>query len=106
MFADDSLTVIVSERKQSTWARYRIVVPKLPGYFTGTGDLIAALFLAWCHRLSDPKSAAENAVATVQAVLQRTRTEGGEQGRKELRLIASRSDIDQPKIMCQAIPMD
>ena len=27
--------------------RFRIVVPRIPSYFTGTGDLCAALLLAW-----------------------------------------------------------
>ena len=65
----------------------------------GTGDLIAALFLAWCHRMpEDPKSAAENAVATVQSVLQRTHAAGS----KELLLVASRDVIDRPLVVCKA----
>jgi len=47
--------------------RHQIIIPKLSRYFTGTGDLIAAVFLAWYHKEPEamPHAAAEKAVATV-----------------------------------------
>ncbi|CAN0499949.1 unnamed protein product, partial [Scytosiphon promiscuus] len=29
---------------------YRLTFPRIPQHFTGTGDLAAALLLAWTHR--------------------------------------------------------
>lgn len=54
---------------------FRIDVPRLEGYFTGSGDLFAALLLAWLQRHPTLLSAAlEGAVATLQAVLKDTAT--------------------------------
>lgn len=79
-------------------------------YFTGTGDLLAALFLAWLHKHPQkPHKAAEIAVATVQAVIARTRDAcvavGGEAGprSRELRLIQSKRDIENPDTSCVSV---
>ena len=51
----------------------QINMPKLPAHFTGTGDLFAALLLAWLHYHSDNiKLACEKTVSTMQDVLKRT----------------------------------
>lgn len=69
-------------------------------YFTGTGDLLAALLLAWLRKFPDePHKAAEVAIATVQAVIRRTKasSEGNKGARtSELRLIQSIRDIENP----------
>lgn len=52
--------------------RVKIVIPKLDGCFTGTGDLFAALMLAWMHKTNDIKVALQNTVASIQGVLKRT----------------------------------
>ena len=69
-------------------------------YFTGTGDLLAALLLAWLRKFPDePHKAAEVAVATVQAVVRRTQTasRGDKAARMtELRLIQSIYEIQNP----------
>lgn len=45
----------------------------MAGSFTGTGDLFAALFLAWMHKSNnDLKDSLEKTIATLQAVLKRT----------------------------------
>jgi len=50
-----------------------IYIPKLPGIFTGTGDLFAALLLAWMWRTNNQlKPSLEKVIATLQAVLKRT----------------------------------
>lgn len=50
-----------------------ICIPKLPCTFTGTGDLFAALLLAWMwHSKNQLKPSLEKIIATLQAVLRRT----------------------------------
>ena len=45
----------------------------IPSSFTGTGDLFAALFLAWMTKTDGQlKSSVEKTVATLQAVIKRT----------------------------------
>lgn len=83
---------------------FTVTFPRIKDfYFTGTGDLLAALFLAWLHRYpTEPHKAAEIAVATVQAVIVRTRAAcvaaGGEPTprTRELKLIQSKRDIEKP----------
>ena len=61
----------------------------MPQDFTGTGDLVAALLLAWSDRLPGAANlplVLEKAGATVQAVLQRTHASG----RRELCLVPPR----------------
>lgn len=48
-------------------------IPRIHAYFTGTGDLVAALLLAWMHHHPDDLAAAvEKATAGLQAVLHNT----------------------------------
>ena len=50
-----------------------INIPKIPVPFTGSGDLFAAVFMAWMTRTDNQlKSSIEKTVSTLQAVLQRT----------------------------------
>ena len=44
---------------------YTVTIPRLEGDYTGTGDLVAALLLAWSarHRLLDDNAAAADADA-------------------------------------------
>lgn len=83
------------------FARFMIDMPKLPQYFTGTGDLLAALLLAWTERLEDDMvGAVERAVASVQAVLRNTVAKGDKRG--ELRLIQSRRELEAPAVTLRA----
>ncbi len=100
----------LDEQEEGGSHQFCMEVPKLEGYYTGTGDLFAALTLAWMHRLpGQTRSAVRSVVSTVQAVLRRTAAaiEGG--GRKsleeksssasaamELRLVQSIDDIREP----------
>jgi pyridoxine kinase len=53
--------------------RFRIRVPLFDAPFVGTGDLTAALLLAWTHRRpADLAGATERAIASVHAVVRRT----------------------------------
>ena len=52
--------------------QWSLRLPRLPQHFTGTGDLTAALLLAWSHKLSRPEQLAdvlERVGASLQAVL-------------------------------------
>ena len=80
---------------------FRIDVPKIEGYFGGTGDLLAGLLLA--HGAAHPADwarAARLAVGSVQAVLARTlearRAAGDEAGHGGLELVASSGVILSP----------
>jgi pyridoxal/pyridoxine/pyridoxamine kinase len=66
----------------------------LAGYWSGLGDLIAALLLAWHARLGDGHivEVLTNAVASVQAVIRNTKAAGT----REIRLVQSKSDIENP----------
>jgi len=83
---------------------YKIEIPRLPASFTGTGDLFAALFLAWTSKTHDIQVALENTVATMQAVLKRTyiyarKVIDGDNltvASLELKLIQSKNDIESP----------
>lgn len=62
----------VRDTKQALGSHVRAVIeiPRLDRHFTGTGDLIAALLLAWMQRLpADYITAVENALASVQVRL-------------------------------------
>ena len=107
---DGGIVVVASERQADGQIRqFFTTVPRIDGYFTGTGDLIAALLLAWRSRLPDDlPQALCNSLATTRAVLARTHahaaaanaaqtdapSKGGAVG--ELRLIQSMQDILQP----------
>uniref|UniRef100_A0ABK0LHK5 Pyridoxal kinase n=1 Tax=Rattus norvegicus TaxID=10116 RepID=A0ABK0LHK5_RAT len=92
--------------------RIRMEMRKLDAVFVGTGDLFAAMLLAWTHKHPDNlKVACEKTVSAMQHVLQRTircaKAEAGE-GQKpspaqlELRMVQSRKDIEDPEIVVQA----
>lgn len=67
-------------------------VPKVGGYYAGTGDLFSSLFLCWFHRTGDFFSSCERTLATMQSVLRETAQHGG----KEIRLVQSRKYILHP----------
>ncbi|KAG9448965.1 hypothetical protein H6P81_008930 [Aristolochia fimbriata] len=84
--------------------QFKIVMPKIPAYFTGTGDLMTALLLGWSNKYPDNlEKAAELAVSSLQAVLQRTVNDYQCTGfdltssSLEIRLIQSQDDIRNPK---------
>jgi pyridoxal/pyridoxine/pyridoxamine kinase len=59
------------------YEQFKISVPRLPGAYTGTGDLMTALLLIWTHKYpEDLPKALENTIATMHAVIHRTFNEG------------------------------
>ncbi|KAG0562880.1 hypothetical protein KC19_9G179100 [Ceratodon purpureus] len=106
---NNMLTVIGShvQSKGEAPKQFRIVLPKLHSYFTGTGDLMTALLMGWSHKFPDDlDKAAELAVNSLQAVLKNTIADYGEAGalpepkakQLELRLIQSVNEIQSPEI--------
>lgn len=105
----DKIILIGSSQTTESSKAFRITVPKIDRYFTGTGDLfacntsilqvlISALVTGWSARGDSLIVACEKAVNSLQAVLQRTFQENS----KELRLIQSKEDICNPKISIEA----
>ena len=89
---------------------YRISMDKLNCNFIGTGDLFAALFLAWFTKTDgDVKKALENVIFTLQAIINRTYrfalTQPGtttNTSNIELKLIQGIDDIIAPKVTTMA----
>ncbi|XP_061578998.1 pyridoxal kinase-like [Cololabis saira] len=87
-------------------------IPKFDAVFVGTGDLFAAMLLAWTHRHpEDLKVACEKTVSVMHHVIKRTVTYANElagPGNKpspaqlELRMVQSKDDIENPAIVVQA----
>lgn len=50
----------------------KIVIPKIPAIYTGSGDLFAALLLAHTYLQEDLQIALEKTINTLLEVLQRT----------------------------------
>lgn len=92
--------------------RIRLEVPKVDAVFVGTGDLFAAMLLAWTHHHpNNLKVACEKTVSAMQHVLQRTITSAKElagKGNKptaaqlELRMVQSKRDIENPGTIIHA----
>jgi pyridoxine kinase len=81
----------------TTTVRWKVDCPVLPGHFTGTGDLCAALLLAHTARERTLPVAMEKVINTMFAVLQRTHEGAGETVKsRELRLIQSKDLIENP----------
>ncbi|XP_024445220.1 pyridoxal kinase isoform X3 [Populus trichocarpa] len=122
---DGHLLLIGSHEKEKGQSpdQFKIVIPKIPAYFTmnigsvvrcattfkGTGDLMTALLLGWSNKHPDDLAkAAELAVSSLQAVLQRTlddyKTAGydPQSSSLEIRLIQSQDDIRHPQIKFKA----
>uniref|UniRef100_A0A2K6F303 Pyridoxal kinase n=1 Tax=Propithecus coquereli TaxID=379532 RepID=A0A2K6F303_PROCO len=113
----DYLIVLGSQRTRrpdgSTGTeRIRMDIQKVDAVFVGTGDLFAAMLLAWTHKHpNNLKMACEKTVSAVHHVLQRTMqcaTAQAEEGLRpnpaqlELRMVQSKKDIEDPEIVIQA----
>uniref|UniRef100_A0A3P9LYS2 Pyridoxal kinase n=1 Tax=Oryzias latipes TaxID=8090 RepID=A0A3P9LYS2_ORYLA len=84
-------------------------IPKVDAVFVGTGDLFAAMLLAWTHHHpTDLKTACEKTVSVMHHVIQRTIAYTAGPGKKpspallELRMVQSKADIENPTIVVQA----
>lgn len=95
-----SVSMLVSE---SSGERFALDAERLQSQFTGSGDLTAALILAWRElRPNDQRDALRRAMASVSSVLARTLSAKNEAERScpfpELQLIQSIDDIRNPPI--------
>ncbi|OWF50214.1 pyridoxal kinase-like isoform X2 [Mizuhopecten yessoensis] len=113
---DDTIVGLASSIKNGSTSmeRYRIDMPFIDQTFVGTGDLFAACLLAWIQKDQNLKVALEKTVSIVQAVITRTVTHAhclAGKGNKptpeqmELRLVQSKADIEEPKIVFSAVPV-
>lgn len=100
----DEIVLMGSSRKQNSRCCFTLKMPKLPHYYTGTGDLFGALLLGWSIKHPDDlKKVCEKAVAGIRAVILNTaayqETLNASDSRKnhpELRIIQSRQEIEHP----------
>ncbi|CAD7698350.1 unnamed protein product, partial [Ostreobium quekettii] len=116
---DDDITIIGSTTEpqlESVPSRVRLRLKKLPGYFTGTGDLLAALLVAKLHCHQGRFAAAlEEAVAALQGVMAVTAdAQGGiaaddrsaEAFRaRELRVVQGQYLLEHPEVVHRAEPV-
>ncbi|KAL0963890.1 hypothetical protein UPYG_G00314950 [Umbra pygmaea] len=92
--------------------KIRMEIPKVDAVFVGTGDLFAAMLLAWTHHHpKDLKAACEKTVSVMHHVIKRTinyATEMAGPGMRpspaqlELRMVQSKKDIEDPAIIVEA----
>ncbi|XP_025234770.1 pyridoxal kinase isoform X2 [Theropithecus gelada] len=113
----DYLIVLGSQRRRNpagsmVMERIRMDIRKVDAVFVGTGDLFAAMLLAWTHKHpNNLKVACEKTVSALHHVLQRTiqcaKAQTGEGVKPspmqlELRMVQSKRDIEDPEIVVQA----
>ena len=88
-------TIITSEidgKRKEKKQLFKVIVPRYPRYFSGTGDLFASLFLAWTAKGFTVIQSCEKTINTLHAILDRTFSCNSD----ELKLIQSRQDIESP----------
>jgi len=97
---DDSIAILASQQSSDgTTQAWRVDSPLLPGQYTGTGDLCAALLLGHTALIDNDLPAAMEKVAnTMFAIIQRTHKSSGDGSvaSRELKLIQSKNDIENP----------
>uniref|UniRef100_A0A8C1LNY5 Pyridoxal kinase n=1 Tax=Cyprinus carpio TaxID=7962 RepID=A0A8C1LNY5_CYPCA len=91
----------------------RMDIPRVDAVFVGTGDLFAAMLLAWTHLHPDNlKMACEKTVSVLCHVIKRTITYAKEvagpnrrpsPAQLELRMVQSKADIEDPAIVVNAV---
>ncbi|XP_018322310.1 pyridoxal kinase-like isoform X3 [Agrilus planipennis] len=104
---NNSLLSIASLKHGDLREELVIEIPRISGSYTGTGDLFAALFLAWMYKTNNClKESLEKTIATLQAILKRTfnntQDRGDNEEHTELQLIQSKDDIENPKVEIRA----
>ena len=105
MVTDDAvLWDAVSPASRGPYARFQIDIPQLDFKFTGTGDLTAALLLAWYSKLPTQfATVCERTIASLQAVCGRTMAMcDGSVRSKELRIVESKADLESPTVILRA----
>ncbi|XP_026327143.1 pyridoxal kinase [Hyposmocoma kahamanoa] len=107
---DDTKMIGIASTKGGSC--YQIQIPKMDATYTGTGDLFAALFLAWSHKTNnDIKLTLEKTIATLQGIVKDTYQKAralqpeGEIPKAliELRLIQNKTIIENPVVEIKAV---
>ncbi|XP_062511164.1 pyridoxal kinase-like [Corticium candelabrum] len=97
--------IMVTMGRSESGDVFRIEFPRLEANFVGSGDVFAALLLAWSEKHPDNlQLACEKTISSLQAILKRTlssaeaQAKGGTPniGQLELRLVQSKADIENP----------
>jgi pyridoxine kinase len=101
------MTILASKRTSSGDAKrdeiWRIDSPIIDGTYTGTGDLCAALLLAWTEKESNLQTAMEKVAGTMYSVIKATSECSGKTvASRELRLIQSKNLIENPPALFTA----
>uniref|UniRef100_A0A6Q2XZ34 Pyridoxal kinase n=1 Tax=Esox lucius TaxID=8010 RepID=A0A6Q2XZ34_ESOLU len=112
---DQFLVALGSQKIDGTKStqKIRMDMPKVDAVFVGTGDLFAAMLLAWTHlHPNDLKAACEKTISVMHHVIKRTMTYANEmagQGKRpnpaqlELRMVQSKKDIEDPAIVVERV---
>lgn len=99
------LTVLLSEAGRLKW---QLQAPLVGGHFTGTGDLTAAMILAWTQiHGGEAPAALEKTCAVLQAVIRHTaqteaRVVGGKRVPPELRILDCKRAIESPEVVIRS----
>lgn len=110
----ESIVILASVKqgKNDPGKMYKMRIPRIQGYFTGTGDLFSALLLGWIDTFPDDlPRALEHAVGGLQAVLQDTALHSGLEEEchiqpysaiwwknRDLRLVENQDSLARPDI--------
>eukprot|EP00536_Pseudo-nitzschia_multiseries_P002222 jgi/Psemu1/251457/estExt_Genewise1Plus.C_290124 len=100
----NNITIIASKLSGDQQELWRIDCPKIPGSFTGTGDVTASLLLGHLQNHPDDLPLVmEKVINTMYVLIQRTSEAKGKSVRsKELRLIQSKDIIENPPSVYKA----
>ncbi|KAM9343214.1 pyridoxal kinase-like [Pholidichthys leucotaenia] len=116
-YGDDFLVALGSKtikKPDGTKSSQKICldIPKVDAVFVGTGDLFAAMLLAWTHHHPrDLKTACEKTVSVMHHVIKRTMTYASgiagpgtrpSPAQLELRIVQSKADIENPATVVEA----
>eukprot|EP01107_Rhizomastix_libera_P005940 TRINITY_DN20048_c0_g1_i1.p1 TRINITY_DN20048_c0_g1~~TRINITY_DN20048_c0_g1_i1.p1 ORF type:complete len:298 (+),score=74.24 TRINITY_DN20048_c0_g1_i1:36-929(+) len=86
------MNVIISSIDGGVTTRHMLSVDRIPGVYSGNGDLFASLILGWTSKGFKPHVACEKTCVTIEALLRRTH----ESGQSELRLLECIGEIASP----------
>jgi pyridoxine kinase len=102
---DGTISILASQVEDESTELWKIDCPVIPGRYTGTGDLCAALLLAHTARLPGNLALAmERVINTMYAVIERTYQASGDTIKsRELKLIQSRHAIENPTTRFKAV---
>ncbi|KAL3904463.1 MAG: hypothetical protein SGILL_010059 [Bacillariaceae sp.] len=96
----DTISIVASKRDDSDATKHeiwKIDCPKIPGSFTGTGDVTASLLLGHLAKKEPLQTVMEKVVNTMYVLIERTHAAKGDTVQsKELKLIQSKDIIENP----------